>query len=137
MVGPPVNFAKMMDGDTTFIFKQEAKSEDDVAKEAEQLMAKREDAVNACVGRYQREHAEALVIEVAADTECKYEEAAVALTAIQGAYYKIGVDNAGAPMFRQEPRAEGRQLFVYKAIYYVALTALGFIIQIISLLTSR
>ena len=24
MVGPPVNFAKMMEGGTTFIFKQEA-----------------------------------------------------------------------------------------------------------------
>ena len=135
MVGPPVNFAKMMDGDTPLIFKQEAKIEDDVAQDTEQMMAKREDAVNACVGKYQREHADALVIEVAADTEVKDQEAAVALTAIQGAYYKIGVDKAGAPIFRQEARAGGRQLFIYKAIYYVALTAFGFIVQIISNLT--
>ena len=125
----------MMDGDTPLIFKQEAKIEDDVAQDTEQMMAKREDAVNACVGKYQREHADALVIEVAADTEVKDQEAAVALTAIQGAYYKIGVDKVGAPIFRQEPRAEGRQLLIYKAIYYVALTAFGFIVQIISNLT--
>ena len=107
MVGPPVNFAKMMEGDTTIVFKREAKREDpsDAALTAEQMMAKREDAVNACVGKYQREHADALVIEVAADTDVKDQEAAVALTDIQGAYYKIGVDKAGATSFRQEPRA--------------------------------
>ena len=64
--------------------------------------------MNACVGTYHREQADALVIEVAADTECNGDaETAIAMTLIQGVYYKIGSDKVGARIFAKNHVQKG------------------------------
>jgi len=139
VINPVVNFNKMLEGDTAIVEKKKSMEQEPQTDDGEREICKREDAMNGRSGRYMRQMADALVIEVAADTEVDPDdkEKAEALTLVQGVYYKIGTDPAGRPVFRQEARDGGRELFIYKVTsrYHVALTAFGFIVQIISNLT--
>ena len=114
-----VDFQAMMGGDTRML--NSVQIDELQVKKPETAMdqaVKREDKMNACVGRYDRTRASTIVVDIdmAAAPPHMCDEGQLAATLLQGVYFKVADDPQGNPVFRQERRVGGEELFCYKVI---------------------